>query len=266
MANSFGQIGKPTVELSTHLPVLAYPVNYVSGDRKLVMTNAAPRRMTLYQNDVTLVEFSLPGGFALQPALLGVMQSEIYLRFQNTVSRQQDSIAGVVTSMSFSKMLDEGNQAEMSIMFSGIGSRDKLVRISKDLHTSNLLESVNANTEQVTVKNTQGDIVGLASGPTTVDMAPCERVRKFSRSSESVDRYVHTLTKEMVTYFSRESESTEAFKKLLDLFNIEQIVSGLRDMEVKSNEAEILKREEERVAAVLSSMSRRRVIRIRRSG
>lgn len=89
--------------LAEDLPALAYPAMRQGTDRVLVMTNVAPTAATLYQDDITMVEFSLPGGFALSPTLLPVSQQEVYLRFYNSRTRQNDSLAGVSVAMSFDR-------------------------------------------------------------------------------------------------------------------------------------------------------------------
>lgn len=262
MANNFGDLGKKT--LADTLPVLAYPAMSSKGDRRLVMTSAAPTRATLYQDDVTLIEYSLPGGFVDSPSMILTPQAEVYLRFYNSRTRQQDCLAGVGTSMSFIQDGDRPRGAEVSIMFSGAGSRNKITQVFKDLTDSGAFESVDTDTEQTQVRNMHGEVVGVATGPTTIIMWPSARVKEFAKSHEPNDRYVHELTKEMIVYFSRASESSEAFRKLLEAFSIDEIVSGLRHSEIKTQEEEILRVETARLAAVAASLSRRRLIKIRR--
>lgn len=250
--------------LAEDLPALAYPAMR-NNNRVLVMTNVAPTAATLYQDGITMVEFSLPGGFSHCPSLIPSVQQEVYLRFYNSVSRQQDSISGVSVAMSFNRTETGGNSATTSVIFSGIGSRDKVLGIIKFLADQNRAVGVDRTTEQVSVKNTSGEVIGIATGPTNIKISNSNTVRAMMESVDPIDKYVHDLTKEMVAYFSRACESADAFKKLLDVFGLERIVEGLRDAEINERSAAIIKAEEARVAAVLASMSRRRVIRIRRA-
>lgn len=137
--------------------------------------------------------------------------------------------------------------------------------IFKFLGDANRAVSVDANTEQVSVKNNNGEVIGIATGPTNIKISNSQSVNAMMRSPDPIDRYVHELTKEMVAYFSRACDSAEAFKKLLDVFGLDRIVDGLRESEINERTKAIVSAEEARVAAVLASLSRRRVIRIRRS-
>lgn len=246
------------------LPVLMYLVTKPQEKEILVTATSVPICTTFYQDDVTMINFSIPGCFASDPSFMASVKSQVYLRFFNASTRQDETMAGSVTEVNFKRGGSGSYFAETSVMFSGVGSREKLDRVIRFLSENSIFDSVDIDTEQVKVKDHFGHVIGMATGLTVINSTPCAKVRYILNSDGAIEKYLRNITQEGLDYFSKKSESVESFQKLLDNFSMDEIVSGFRTFEIQSRSEEVLRKEEKRLQSVAASLSRRRMIRIRR--
>lgn len=244
------------------LPVLAYVGADSLGGESLRLPPVFPTRLVSYQDDMTYVTLTLPDQMA-KPHLMPSYNQEVRMRFKVGNGLPSADISGVVCSITFNR--DEARriyQAEITAMLSGKGSSAEISKLTDWIISSKSASSASRSYEYVKeARDKMGSVIAIAHGPAILELEPADNVAQFLRDQSG--SYRHELGPEIRKYFAAQTDAVLALRQVIGSFGVDSILDRMSEVILETEEAAILRREQERIDAVALSLRRKRVILVR---